>query len=70
MALRWTHNSKEVADIAAKDPAALSLRLAKYFQDSSRRAEASGDHENAERRRQASDGYLDDAIAKRNSKQP
>jgi hypothetical protein len=53
----------------AEGSAALSLRLAKDFQDSSRNAEAAGNHEDAARHRRVSDGYLDDAISKRNGKQ-
>lgn len=69
MNLHWTYSSNEASDLATKDPAALSLRLARDFQNSSRNAAAAGDHAEAARHRRVSDGYLDDAISERRGKQ-
>ncbi|ACU71778.1 hypothetical protein Caci_2869 [Catenulispora acidiphila DSM 44928] len=68
MDLHWMY-SEEANNLAAEDPAALSLRLAKDFQDSSRNAAAAGDSEEAARHRRVSDGYLDDAISRRQGEQ-
>lgn len=64
MKLHWMY-SEEASALAAEDPAALNLRLAREFQNSSQRAAASGDHEDAARHRRVSDGYLDAAVAQR-----
>lgn len=68
MTPHWMY-SNEAADLATKDPAELSLRLAGKFQESSRQAEASGNHAEAARHRRVSDGYLDAAISERRGKQ-